>query len=106
MLCVSAVSLGCDLEKDTGDEALELTCADVPRLEAGTPPPAGESHVLYCLSVEVDATCPELSAVALEKLQPPHEDPLCGYEADPVCGPEAAIEDACCYEVMLIEWCQ
>ena len=109
LLSVAAVLVACDLEKDTGDEddTVERTCSDVPELDLNAPPPAGETHFLSCFDSKAGAECPDLTSVPIDNLTPPHADPDCGYTVEPVCGPEALIEETCCYEVMIMsEWCK
>jgi len=122
-LLLTFIIAACDLGKDTGDSDLEVnghgpspedtstevkerTCSDVPRLDASVATDTSETRVLSCVASGDGETCPELSAMSSKALTPPHTDQWCWYEVEPICGPEATIEDACCYEVELVMVCQ
>ena len=58
---------------------------------------------LVCTEIPTDGSCPDYSELGddfiLETLGHPWGDRFCWYHADPVCGPETAITDRCCYEL-------
>ena len=96
---------------DTGEE-IERTCSDVDvltrdealQLEWG-------SDQTWLVCVDQDGDCPatdelnswELLAEALGE----HPEPeFCGWYGEFVCGPEAAITEACCYEMTVEQVCE
>jgi len=94
-----------DVQADAGPPA-PLLCGDVP--EATSEMAAAGSietltNYLLCTDMPEGGACPALDALspdfALEVVGHPWADSFCWYDAEPICGPETAILDRCCYEV-------
>jgi len=66
----------------------------------------GEAYMV-CSDLGEDGTCPDYTEIdgrdfIEASIGNPWGDMFCWYWAEPVCGPETAIPDRCCYE--LIDW--
>lgn len=114
--CVTQGTLDTDLEDtdtDTDTGHIQTTCDSVPEAtkENARQVENEGGEWLICGDIPESGTCPSLESLSLysfvvENLGPTSDPDFCGWDVQPVCGPEEGIVDECCYVLKLGVICE